>query len=206
MAALIDSGDVRLLTFNDGPDRAEFDAVMNDATTTIVADRQMVHDSHAWFRLTPDAIETHRDGPTMDSFGMPAAITALAKMFPVGEQEGHEVWRETTRDVHLATAPMTGILAVRDRYAIAGNLAAGRVWQRLHLWGTTRGLAMHPMNQPVEVADRDRQLDRPSPINDRLAALTGDGWQATFSFRFGTGTITAVPSPRRDPTDVIRRA
>jgi hypothetical protein len=206
MAGLIETEDVRLFTFTDGPERTEFDAIMNDATTTIVADRQMVHDSHSWFRLTPDAIAAHRDGPTMDSFGMPAAITALAKMFPIGEQEGHEVWRETTRDVHLATAPMTGILAVRDRYAIADNLAAGRAWQRLHLWGTTRGLAMHPMNQPIEVADRDKQLARPSSITDRLTALTEDGWQATFSFRFGTGTITAVRSPRRDPVDVIERA
>lgn len=206
MAGLIENDAVRLFTFTKGSGRAEFDAIMNDSTTTIVADRQMVHDSHSWFRLSPDAITAHRDGPTMDSFGMPAAITALAKMFPIGEQEGHEVWRETTRDVHLATAPMTGILAVRDRYAITDNLAAGRAWQRLHLWGTTRGLAMHPMNQPIEVADRDKQLARPSPITDRLAALTGDGWQPTFSFRLGVGTRIAARSPRRDPADVIERA
>lgn len=206
MAALIDSDDVRLVTFANGPARTEFDAVMNDATATIIADHEMVHDSNAWFRFTPEQIAEHRDGPTIDSFALPPALTVLAKMFPVGEQESHEVWRDTTRDVHLATAPMTGLLAVRDRYAIAANLAAGRAWQRLHLWGTTQGLAMHPMNQPAEVADRDRQLDRPSPIDERLAALTGPGWQATFSFRLGYGTVTAVPSPRRDPADVIQRA
>jgi hypothetical protein len=205
MTALIGSGDVRLITFTDGAARDAYDAVMNDATTTVVADRQMVHDSHAWFRLTPDAIEQHRDGPTIDTFALPPAINVLAKMFPIGEQEGHEVWRETTRDVHLATAPMTGILAVRDRYRIADNLAAGRAWQRLHLWGTSQGLAMHPMNQPIEVVDRDRQRNRPSPVAERLTALTGEGWQATFSFRLGYGTVTAARSPRRDPADVMRR-
>jgi hypothetical protein len=37
------------------------------------------------------------------------------------------------------------------------HLAAGRVWQKLHLSATTRGLAMQPLNQPIEMIDRERQ-------------------------------------------------
>ncbi len=206
LTRIAQSNGVLVVLFEDGPERGTFDSAMNDATATIVADRQMVHDSHAWFRMTPDEIDTHRDGPIIDSFGLPPAVNVLAKMFPIGEQEGHEIWKETTRDVHLATAPMTGIIAVRDRYAIADNLAAGRAWQRMHLWGTTQGLAMHPMNQPIEIVDRDRQLGRPASMADRLSKLTGDDWQATFSFRLGYAERIAHPSPRRDPADVIRNA
>ena len=54
---------------------------------------------------------------------------------------------------------LTGLIAVSDRYDRKAMLAAGRVWQRLHLSATARGLAMQPLNQPIEMI-RPRTPDR----------------------------------------------
>ena len=81
---------------------------------------------------------------------------------------GHAAWLNQTRDVQLASAPLTGLIAVSDRYDRKATLAAGRIWQRLHLSATARGLAMQPLNQPIEMIDRERQTGQ--AINGRSAS------------------------------------
>jgi hypothetical protein len=103
----------------------------------------------------------------------------------------------------LASAPLTGLIAVSDRYDRKATLAAGRVWQRLHLSATARGLAMQPLNQPIEMIDRERQTGQGDQWAKRIARLTGDEWQATFSFRAGFASRAAPPSPRRRLKDVV---
>lgn len=77
-------------------------------------------------------------------------------------------------------------------------LAAGRLWQRLHLWATARGLAAQPLNQPVELVDREREQVAPPRTTEALAALTGDpAWHPTFVFRAGWADRPARLSPRR---------
>ena len=57
---------------------------------------------------------------------------------------------------------------------------------------------MQPLNQPVELVDRERQLGRPPRAEAALAALTGAAeWKPTFAFRMGVPTRAAGPSPRR---------
>ncbi len=190
---------LRLVLLEDGARRAAFDRLMVDATEAIVADQEMIEASNAWFRLTPREIERHRDGPTIDSFGLPPLSLAAVKMLPKPEPEKtHRQWVAATQDVQLATAPLVGIIAVRDPYERATALRAGLFWQRLQLWATAQGLAMQPMNQIVQVIDRDRQLKRESAIGARLAEVLGDDrWQATLAFRAGFPAVAAVPSPRR---------
>jgi hypothetical protein len=63
---------------------------------------------------------------------------------------------------------------------------------------TARGLAMQPVNQPVEMVDRERELGKAPRAAEALAALTGDAaWKPTFAFRLGFPTRPAAPSPRR---------
>ncbi|MFQ5931850.1 MAG: hypothetical protein ACE5MM_05555, partial [Nitrospiraceae bacterium] len=84
----------------------------------------------------------------------------------------------------MATTPVFGLIAVRDLYGRAQNMRAGRMWQRMHLWATTEGVAMHPMNQPVELVDRERELGKEPHAAAVLAGLTGDpAWKPTFAFR-----------------------
>ena len=102
---------------------------------------------------------------------------------------------------------MAGLIAVRDRYDRAGAIAAGRVWQRLHLDATARGMALQPLNQPIEMIDRERQIGAGSTWARRIGDLTGEDWQATFSFRAGywrPGAPQPAPPARRRGAELIR--
>jgi len=151
------------------------------------------------------AIQKFRDGPNLDSAGLPPALTVAAKIFPdPSPQAGHEMWRDATRDSHLATAPTVGFLSIKDRYSKEDNLVAGRVWQRLHLMATEKKISVHPMNQPIEWVDRQRQLGMTETAKLRLEELIGTAnWNPTFSFRIGFSTQKAHPSPRRPATDCL---
>ena len=196
---------LRLDIFDNKKTRLNFDALMMDATTAIVADHEMVMASHRWFRTTDAAIQTYRDGPNLDTAGLSPMMTMAAKIFPDPSPEaGHKMWLNATRDSHLATAPATALLSVRDRYGRIDNLQAGRAWQRMHLFATTKNLSMHPMNQPIEWADRQRQLGQKPSADQRLNDLVGEsGWQPTFAFRMGYNEGQTPPSPRRPASDCL---
>ena len=196
---------IRLVLLEGGERRLRFDELMVEATEAIVADPEMIAASTAWFRLTPEEIERHRDGPTIDSFGLPPLSLATVKMLPKPEPEKtHRQWVQATRDVQLETAPLIGVIAVRDPYDRVSALRSGLFWQRLHLWAVSQGLAMQPMNQIVQVIDRQRQQQLEPEMQRRLTALLGDDrWQASFMFRAGYPTIEAVPSPRRGLEDLV---
>jgi hypothetical protein len=124
-------------------------------------------------------------------------------VFPVSAQTSHEAWLKQTRDVQLASAPLTGLIAVRDRYDRGGAIAAGRFWQRLHLRAVALGLGLQPLNQPIEMIDRERRAGRGAEWARRIAELTGEDWQATFSFRAGFPSQATPASPRRRLADVV---
>ena len=62
---------------------------------------------------------------------------------------------------------------------------------------------MHPINQAVEMVDRDRQLGRPPRYAQALAAVTGPDWIPTFNFRIGYPRRVAKRSPRRPVERVL---
>jgi len=194
---------VRVRLLAPGPEREAFDAAVLDATQAIIADAPMIADSDRWFRGSAREIDAHRDGPTLEAAGLSPLKLTLAQWLPVSSETSHRAWLELTRDVQLASAPMVGLIIVADRYDRPSALAAGRVWQRLHLEATARGLAMQPLNQPLERIDRERQLGLAPEWERRIAGLNGDGGQATFAFRVGYSTTPATPSPRRRLADVM---
>jgi len=62
---------------------------------------------------------------------------------------------------------------------------------------------MQPINQPVELVDRERELQREPRAAGVLAGLTGEAeWKPTFAFRMGVPTRPAGPSPRR-PVEAV---
>ncbi len=192
-----------VILFDEGEDRRAFDAAVVDATQAIIDDKIMISDSDRWFRSSRAEIEAHRDGPTLDAAGLSFFALTYTRLFSVSPETSHAAWLNQTRDVQLASAPLTGLIAVGDRYDRKATLAAGRVWQKLHLSATTRGLAMQPLNQPIEMIDRERQTGQGHQWAKRIARLTGDEWQATFSFRAGFASRPAPPSPRRRLKDVV---
>jgi hypothetical protein len=196
--------DLRLRLF-DGAERAKLGAIIVSATEAIVADREMAADSARWFRLDWDLVQRNRDGITLDTVGLSPLINAVVKLLPTPTAEqADRQWLGATRDVHVATTPLFGSIAVRDLYDRRTALAAGRLWQRIHLWATMRGLSAQPLSQPAEMVDRERQLGAPQRTADALGKLTGDpSWLPTFIFRLGFSEQPPRLSPRRSLEDVL---
>lgn len=200
-----DDPHVRLFLHSEPQMLKVFGNLVISATQTIIDDATMVADSDHWFRHSWADVLRLRDGVTLDTAGLPPLMTAIAKMLPQPSADtNHRYWLEGTRDVHVATAPVFGLLAVRDLYDRPQSLRAGLLWQRMHLWATAQGLAMQPLNQPVELVDRQLQLAQPASAEESLAALTGaPDWKPTFAFRMGYAAHLAQLGPRRDVQSVL---
>jgi len=175
------------------------------ATEAIIADREQSADSWRWFRLDWESLQRHRDGVTLDAAGLSPGLLAIVKMLPAMSMESSDAgWLKATREVHVGTAPAFGILVARNARDAAQRLNGGRLWQRLHLWATARGIAMQPLNQLPERADREATTGIEPKFGKRLSALVGDdGWQALMPFRLGYATTEAAPSPRLALEDVM---
>jgi hypothetical protein len=199
---------VRLWLLTDSAARADFAAATAEATRAIIDDPIMIGDSDAWFRATDREIAIHRDGPTIDAAGLSPLITWLAKILPAPSAErAHKTWFEHTRDVQLATAPLFGLITVKDLYDREQAIEAGRLWQRLHLKAVLLGLGARPLNQLPERVDRERQRGEPGRTAKVLAGLIPDPtWLVTFAFRIGWPTRAAALSQRRDLEAVMRPA
>jgi len=75
----------------------------------------------------------------------------------------------------------------------------------MHLWATTQGLAMQPLNYVTELVDRETVLSNTPHFGDALRDLVGDlNWQAIMTFRVGYPTHDALRSPRRGLSDVMK--
>jgi hypothetical protein len=196
---------LKLFLFSAESDRRRLGELMVGATETIIADTTMVADSQRWFRQRRAEVEKFRDGPTLDAAGLSPLLTALAKIAPAPSPErNHRYWLDATRDVQVSSAPILALIAVEALYDKAQTIRAGRIWQRMHLFATAHGLAMQPINQPVELVDRQRQLAREPAAARALASLVGDTkWKPTFAFRIGFPTREVPASPRRDVRDVL---
>jgi nitroreductase len=191
---------------SDAGARHEMAAVIIAATERIIADPEMSLDSFRWIRTGRREISMHRDGVTIETSGAGRLVTVAGKVLPdLDAARTDRFWLKTTRDVHTATAPMFGMILVRDRLDMAQAIDAGRAWQRLHLAATSQGLAAQPLNQPVEMIDRDQMLGRPDEFGPTLAKLSAaDGWEPTFVFRLGYAKRDALRSPRRPLEDVVQ--
>ena len=204
-AAFQDDTDVRLFLFSAPDERKRFGELVLAATESIIADPEMVAASDRWFRHRWMDVQRRRDGITLDAAGLGPFVTTMAKLLPPASGETtHRYWRDATRDVQIPTTALFGLIAVRDLYDRPQALRAGQRWQRLHLMATVRGVAMQPINQPVEMVDREREQGKAPRAAAALAALTGEaGWKPTFAFRAGLPTRPPTASPRRPVEAVV---
>jgi hypothetical protein len=204
MDALADQPDVRVQWLLTTAQRAAFSALTIAATQAFIADLRQSGDDYAWYRGTWQQVQAHRDGVTVDASGLSPLMRALGKLVPADRATNGTYWLSGTRDRQLPTASGFAVLLVRDATDLTQRLNAGRLYQRLHLWATTRGLAMQPLNQSVERAERERSTTGPGPIGAALTALIDDpAWQPVMPFRLGYPTGPAPASPRRAIGDVL---
>ncbi|RJP72872.1 MAG: hypothetical protein C4532_05200 [Candidatus Abyssobacteria bacterium SURF_17] len=159
-------------------------------------DRAQHEETASWFRMTPGEIQRHRDGITLDAGGNPPLMRAIAKMVVSkrmidGPGFGNAFVKSTKVQVDSAAA--FAVVSAESKSPEA-CLRSGRLYQRIHLWAMSRGIALQPMNYPLE--------NRPEMAKE-VAAVFGTGDRAVLiPFRLGYGP--EVPhSPRRALADVI---
>ena len=197
--------EVHLTFLVEDTERAAFRSGTIDATKAIINDREMNHDSHVWYRHTKEELDRNRDGLTLDATGAGATLRALGKVVgrPTADEAGQH-WLDATRDAHT-TGSAFCLLSTPDRDSRREQLLCGRAYQRLHLWATTVGLAMHPLNQMAERQDREQLLGLEPRFTNLLHGLIGsDQMGAQMLFRVGYPWDDALTSPRR-PIDWVTR-
>ena len=206
VAAPAQQKNVAIAFVTDPGARKELGALIVDATQRIIDDPDMANDSARWFRTGANEVNEYRDGVTVDASGASPYMRMAAKMLPdLGASMTDQAWLSMTRDVQVATAPVFGMLLVKDRFDMPTALTAGQSWQLMHLSATSLKLAAQPMNQPVECMDRNAMLGRRDTYASALAKFAKlPGWEPTFVFRLGVPTDDAPPSPRRPLEDVLR--
>jgi len=81
---------------------------------------------------------------------------------------------------------------------------AGCLLQRIHLYATTKGLALQPLNQIFERADREGSAGLAPVFTGAADGMSPDGWHGVAAFRIGYPESAASASPHRPAEDVIR--
>lgn len=203
--SLITESDVKVFWLKDDAPRKQFGETAIAAAEALIADDQQSADSHKWWRQDWDDVQSHADGITLDAQGLGAFISGAAKFLPdMSRQSNDQSFVKNVREVYVPTAAAFGILTVPDGLDFTNRLKCGQAWQRIHLWATTQGLAMQPLNQMTERADRERQLGIEPVFGKAISALIGDeNWTGIMPFRMGYPTEQALLSPRRGLDKVI---
>ncbi len=198
MAALIDEPEIGVVWFTSDADKKTFADLTIRATEAFIADSQQADDDFAWYRNDWHQLQALKDGITIDASGIPPLLRAAAKIIPVSRQQDDQGWLDNTRDIQVATAAAFGTLVVRDKQDYSQRIKAGRIWERMHLWATTQGLAVQPLNQIVERAEREQSAGLAPEFTRALTALVPDTNRlALMPFRIGYPTTEALESPRR---------
>jgi len=197
LADTANNSGARMVFFQNEARRQRLAHLVIDATKRIIADREMAADSARWFRTGAPEIRRYRDGITMDAAGLSPGMVMLTKFLPdLDAQTADGYWLRMTRDTQVPSAPVLGLICVRDRLDMRNALLAGRAWQRLHLAATAEGLAAQPLNQPVECVDRAAMTDAADRFGPALQELIGStDWEATFVFRLGAAQSPPPPAP-----------
>jgi nitroreductase len=200
-----DEADLKLFLLTSEEERKKIVDISSVANRELYSDPEVERGSNQWIHTRWSEVQKYRDGLTLDAVGLPPIGTAIAKMMPLwmlGWAASHVAKDEYSN--LMMSAPLVGVIAVRDRYERTQCMRAGRIWQRAHLLATARGLAGRPCNEAVEMIDHERVLGRPATRLGMLNAITGDAaWQPTFVFYMGYPTIPARMSPRRSVEMVV---
>jgi len=203
LGSLVDAPDTELVWFTRASDKRAFGDLTIRATEAIIADPQQAADDFAWYRTDWHEIQAKKDGITIDPSGQSPLIRALAKVLPVSRQQNNDGWLSGTRDTQIPTAAAFGALLVRDPLDPIQRLRVGRIWQRMHLSATAKGLAMQPLCQIPERIDREHSAGLPGEFTTAMSTMLPTRWHPIMTFRIGYPTAEALRSPRRPATDVV---
>lgn len=198
LGALVDDADVELTFLGTPEAKSRFRQGTIAAAHAIVDDQEMWNASHRWWRQTKADIEAYRDGMTIDAMGFGDGLRVLAKLTGApSAAKAAEYWLDRTE--HEQTTGFAFVLlSTTDRASRQQQLRLGRIFQRIHLWTTSQGLALQPLNQLPERQDREEQLSLAPRFGPLLAELSGRANSTVqMCFRIGVEWDPAKKSPRR---------
>lgn len=198
LGALVTELGVELRMLATDAEKASFRASTIDATVAIIADAEMSRDSNSWYRQTAGDILQHRDGITLDASGNGAATRFFGKSLGrPSDATANAYWLASTRG-DQTTGSAFCVLSSPAGHGREDQLRVGRVYQRIHLWAVSQGLATQPLNQMAERQDREETLGLPPIFATSLTRLMGaPGRRAQMLFRIGDPCDAALASPRR---------
>lgn len=204
LASQIEEASVRLKVLDAPADKARFREATIEATRAIIDDVEMNEASHAWYRHTKDEIERFRDGTTLDATGNGSTLRFFGKVTgrPSADSAGG-YWLRATEGAQTTGSAFV-ILSSEDRSSRVQQLEVGRAFQRIHLWATSEGLALQPLNQLVERQDREITAGLSPRFTEMLSGLVGEPSRAQMLFRIGYAFEEAKRSPRRPLDWVVR--
>ncbi len=192
--------ELRLFLFTEPEQQDKLARISTTANFELYSDPEVERGSENWIRWRAADVRKFQDGLTIDNFGLSPSATAFAKIAPIWvlKRASSPEHRSAMYEQQMRSAPLVGIIAVRDRMNQRQSLMAGRVWQRAHLLAAARGVGARPCNEAIEMIDYERRLGRPARRQSELAGVLGDSsWQPTFLFLMGKATLAAHLSPRR---------
>ncbi len=195
---------VKLIWLENNTQKDLFFDLNTQATQELIQDDAQSKSSFEWIRSDWQELQEKKDGVSIDTTGAGPVIRAAAKMLPgLTRETGDEYFLASMQNLKNVT-DMVGIIAVHEPGNKVQRIQGGRFWQALHLWGTTSGLAMQPVNQILERVDRAHSLDRQTELESSLQALIGDPqWRPLMPFRMGNPLQETYRSPRRTLEDVL---
>jgi nitroreductase len=204
LAALAGEDAASLQWLDAAPAKERFAELTVLATEALIADPEQSRDDFAWYRQDWGEIQRRKDGITLDTAALPEPMRLFVRLLPASDRSTLQTgWVDATRDRHVATAAAFGLIAVEDGRDPAARLAAGRLFQRVHLAATVRGLAVQPLNQIFERADRETSAGLEPTFETALAELPQADGQIVTAFRIGHPTTTPHLSPRRPAEEVV---
>ncbi|HZA71337.1 MAG TPA: hypothetical protein VE476_00330 [Propionibacteriaceae bacterium] len=204
LAGLTDDPAVSLLWLDAEPAKARFAELTVQATEALIADPDQSRDDFAWYRQDWSEIQRRKDGITLDTAALAEPTRLLVRLLPPSDRSTlQRGWVDATRDRHVATAAAFGLIAVGDGGDPVQRIAAGRLFQRVHLTATLNGLAIQPLNQIFERLDREASAGLGSTFAPAMAELVPAGDQIVTAFRIGHPTTTPHLSPRRPAEEVL---
>ncbi|MGA7616187.1 MAG: hypothetical protein WBX15_13515 [Thermoanaerobaculia bacterium] len=187
-------------------DQQKFRALTVAATEQIISDQQQSEDNGLWYRTHWSDVEQSGDGLTLDALQMSSGRRLREKIFQAPTAATlDQQWLAATRDVQLATAPLFGILTVRDPNDPQQLVMAGIAWQKMHLRATLDGLAAQPLTQTIERMNLEKSRNLEPAIGGPLRELTGSAGEPVFAFRIGVPVGPGRTSPRRPVKSVLAK-
>ncbi|CAG9623484.1 Acg family FMN-binding oxidoreductase [Sutcliffiella rhizosphaerae] len=201
---ILDELKVKLSWFTTRDEKNKIGNLIVQATEAIISDKEMSADSNKWFKENWKDIQEERDGITLDAQGGSNLIRAFGKILPpLSHEKNDQFWLSATQSTHTATAMAYGFISVKNSSDNEQRARAGRAWQRIHLYGTSLGIGMHPLNQLNEMADREKALQAPDHFSAELKKITDPSWNGLFIFRLGYPLKETNKSPRRAISEVV---